>query len=92
MNRFTRQPVITAGTIAGLVLAGWQVLVDQGITDDLNASAAASLTVFMGLLVPIVAAIVAARLVTPVASPSLPIGTVINAENADITGIVEPKG
>ena len=92
MNRITRQPVITAGTIAGIVLAGWQVLVDQGFTSSLTTSAQTSLTVFVGLLVPIVAAIVAARLVTPLASPSLPIGTVINAENADITGIVEPKG
>jgi hypothetical protein len=34
-----RQPVITAGTIAGLILAGWDVLVAQGLLEALRPHA-----------------------------------------------------
>ena len=87
----TSQPVITAGTIAGLILAGWAVLVNQGMTSGLTSEAQDSLNIFVGLLVPIIAAILASRLVTPTASPSLPIGTVVNETNAEPTGVVVPK-
>jgi hypothetical protein len=31
-----REPVLTAGGIAGLLLAGWQMLVAQGFTEMLR--------------------------------------------------------
>ena len=66
-----RQPVITAGTIAGIILAGWQVLVAQGMLEVLRPDAQDALNAFVNLLVPIVAAVIASRFVTPTASPSL---------------------
>ena len=87
----TSQPVLTAGTIAGLILAGWQVVVAQGMLGGLTPEAHDALNVFVSLLVPIIAAVLASRLVTPMASPSLPIGTVVNETNAEPTGVVVPK-
>jgi hypothetical protein len=84
-----RQPVITAGTVAGLILAGWNVLVAQGLLDGLRPDAQDALGAFVNLLVPIVAAIVAAMFVTPTGSPELPIGTVVNERTtARPTGVV----
>lgn len=85
------QPVITAGTIAGIILAGWQVLVAQGMFGGLTPEAQDALNAFVSLVVPIVAAILAARLVTTTASPNLDIGTVVNANSTAQTGIVVPK-
>jgi hypothetical protein len=74
------QPVLTAGTIAGLVLAAWNVVVAQD-----------ALAAFVNLLVPIVAALLAARLVTPISAPNLPIGTVVNERSDAPTGVVTPE-
>ena len=88
----TRQPVLTAGAIAGLILAGWQVLVAQGMLGFLTGEAQDALNAFVNLLVPIMAALVAAHFVTPVASPQLPIGTIVNAHSDAPTGVVIRDG
>ena len=62
-------------TIAGLILAGWNVLVAQGLLEGLRPDAQDALGAFVNLLVPIVAAIIAAMFVTPTGAPALPIGT-----------------
>ncbi len=80
-SRLQRQPVITAATIAGLILAGWQVLVDQGILSALTEAAQTSLGVFVALAVPIISGVIAALFVTTTASPNLPVGTVVNADS-----------
>jgi hypothetical protein len=49
-----RQLVITAGTIAGLILAGWHVLVAQGLLEGLRPDAQDALGAFVNPLVPIV--------------------------------------
>jgi hypothetical protein len=86
------QPVITAGTIAGLILAAWKVLVDQGVLNALEPAAQDSLSIFVNLLVPIVAAVLAARLVTPLSSPVLAPGTIVNERSAELpTSTVTPN-
>lgn len=86
-----RQPVLTAGTIAGLILAGWQVLVAQGMLTFLTPEAQDALNAFVNLLVPIIAAIVASRFVTPVAEPNLPVGTQVNEHSDAPTSTVVPN-
>ena len=88
----TRQPVIAAGTIAALVLAAWNVVLKQGLLEAMRPEAQVALDAFINLLVPIVAAIIAARFVTPVASPNLRIGTVVNEHSDSPTGIVVRDG
>jgi hypothetical protein len=85
------QPVLTAGTIAGLVLAAWNVVVAQGALGGLTPEAQDALAAFVNLLVPIVAALLAARLVTPISAPNLPIGTVVNERSDAPTGVVTPE-
>jgi hypothetical protein len=81
-------PVLTAGTIAGLLLAAWQVVVAQGALSALTPEARDALNAFISLLLPIVAAFVAQSFTTPVASPVLPIGTVVNERSDEPTGVV----
>ena len=69
-----RQPVITAGTIAGLILAGWNVLVAQGLLEGLRPDAQDALGAFVNLFVPIVAAIVRPPSSRPPGHPSCPSG------------------
>jgi hypothetical protein len=85
------QPVVTAGSIAGLILAAWQVLVAQNVFSFLEPAAQDALGAFVALLVPIIAAVIASRYVTPLASPNLPIGTTVNANSAAPTGVVSAK-
>ena len=82
------QPVITAGAIVGLILAGWDIVVKQGVLEFLRPDAADSVSVFVNLLVPIVAAVIAARMVTTLARPNLPIGTIVNEHSDAPTGVV----
>jgi hypothetical protein len=83
-----REPVLTAGGIAGLLLAGWQVLVAQGLTEALRPEARDSLNAFAALLVPVVAALVARQLVTPVDSPQLAEGTPVTLPGGDAGRVV----
>lgn len=84
------QPVITAGAISGLILAFWDILVQQGVFTFLTEGAQNSLNIFVSLLVPIVAAVIASRMVTPTSAPNLPIGTVVNEKSGEPTGVVVP--
>ena len=84
----TGQPVITAGTIAGICLAAWNVLVAQGLLGGLTPEAQDALATLVNLLVPIIAAVLAARLVTTTTAPNLPIGTVVNEHSSQPTGVV----
>lgn len=86
------QPVLTAGAIAGLILAGWAVVVAQGALSALTPEAQDALNAFVALLVPIIAAIFAARLVTPTAAPVLPPGTIVNERSDALpTSTVTPN-
>jgi hypothetical protein len=76
-----REPVLTTGGIVGLLLAGWAVLVAQGLTEMVRPEARDALNAFVALLVPVFAALVARQLVTPVDSPSLPEGTAVTLPN-----------
>lgn len=82
------QPVITAGTIAGLIGAFYAILVAQGMFEFLRPDAQTALHAFVALLVPIIAAVIASRMVTPTANPALPIGTRVNTTNDEPTGVV----
>ena len=75
----TNNPVLTAGSIAGLIGAAYSVVVAQGMFEFLRPDAQTALHAFVALAVPIIAAAVAARFVTPTAAPNLPVGTVVNA-------------
>jgi hypothetical protein len=86
------QPVLTAGTVAGLILAAWQVVVAQGVLGGLTPEAQDALNAFVSLLVPIIAALFAARLSTPTSSPILPVGTIVNERSAELpTSTVTPN-
>ena len=84
----TNQPVITAGTIAGLIGAAYSVIVAQGMFEFLRPDAQTALHAFVALAVPIIAAVLASRLVTTTAHPSLPVGTKINENSDDPTSTV----
>jgi hypothetical protein len=72
-------PVVTYGTIAGILVAIWNMLVLNGLLNGLQEGAARdSVTVVVNLIIPVVAALIARQFVTPVADPNLPIGTVVN--------------
>lgn len=86
------QPVITAGTIAGIILAAWNVVVKQGLLEMLRPDAQIALDGLVNLVVPVIAALVAARFVTPTANPALPIGTRVNVNNDEPTGVVVEQG
>ena len=88
MNRVQAEPIISIAVIVGILGAGWLFVVDAGVIDDLNASAQTSLTALVLLITPVIAAIIVRRFVTPLASPNLPVGTVVNADNADPTSTV----
>lgn len=85
-------PVITIGTIGAILAQAWVVLVDQGLLDGLTSEAQGSLTILIGLLIPIVAAVIASRFVTPTASPVLTPGTQVNERSAELpTSTVTPN-
>lgn len=84
-------PVITIGTLTGLLLAAWDVLVKQGLLEGLRPEAADALTAFVALFVPIIAALIASRFVTPVSSPNLEPGTQVNTRSALPTSTVIPN-
>lgn len=85
------QPVITAGAIAGLILAGWDIIVKQGMLEFLRPDAQNATSIFVNLLVPIVAAVIAARFVTPVSAPSLALGTLVTTPQGEPDGVVTAK-
>jgi len=87
-----RQPVLTAGAIAGITLAAWNVVVAQGLLSGLTPQAQDAFAVLVNLVVPIIAALIAARFVTPIASPNLPIGTMVNKHSDAPTAVVVRDG
>ncbi len=77
MNIVQTLPVISFATIAGLLSAGWFVLVENEVFAFM--ADLASLNAFVYLLIPIFAAWIAQRFTTSLASPNLPVGTIVNA-------------
>jgi uncharacterized membrane protein len=79
MKVFGREPVVWIGIIVSCIIAVLSVLTGQGVVSDALAgnitdgvNAVAQLLV---ILSPIIAAILSRPTVTPVAQPSLPVGT-----------------
>lgn len=72
MKTIQNEPVLTAGAIVGAIMATLTALVALGVIDissDQMSAIGAALTAILGLLLPIVGAIVARRYVTPVSNP-----------------------
>ena len=84
MNIIQGQPVITIGVVAGILVAAWSVVVANGVLDGLTTAGRDSITAFVLLLIPVVAAYIASKLVTPLAAPNLPSGTKVNEGNDDV--------
>ena len=88
MNYMTDHPVLTTGVASGILIAAWAVVVDQGLLDAMTDAAQLSMTALVLLLIPVIASYLVQRLVTPVASPVLPVGTVVNERSDDPTSVV----
>ena len=91
MNVVEQRPVLAWGTIAGVLSAAWLVVVDAGVLSFVPDSAQTSLSALVALLIPIAATYLAERLVTTVAAPNLPVGTIVNANSTAPTSVVEEQ-
>ena len=71
------EPVAIAGTISGLIMAGLAMAVSLGwlkLDEAQMGSVQTFVVALVGLAVPLVAALVARRFVTPTAAPKTPDG------------------
>ena len=83
MNILTTNSPISFGVVAGILVALWDVAVKNGLLDGLTDDGAQAVTALVLLVIPVVAAFVAQRFTTPIESPTLEIGTVVN-ERSDL--------
>lgn len=81
MTIFGREPVAWVGIIAAFAIAIIQTANGQGLISDALAGRAVDLTNSLAplavVLVPLIAAALTRRAVTPVAAPALPAGTTV---------------
>lgn len=79
MKIFGREPVFWIGVISAVIIAIVQTLLGQGVISDVVAGKVTDLTQSLAasalVLVPFLLNIAARSQVTPVAQPSLPLGT-----------------
>ena len=91
------EPVLTAGAIAGVIMAGLAMAVSLGwlnLADSQMQAIQAFVLPVLGLVLPIGAALWARGKVTPVASPRTESGEpaiLIPAEQAEMLGIEEVR-
>lgn len=82
MNVLTTNSPVSFGVVAGILVALWDVLVKNGLLDGLSNDGAQAVTALVLLVIPVVAAFVAQRFTTPIESPTLEIGTVVNERSS----------
>ena len=73
----TREPVAIAGAVSGLIMAGLAMAVSLGwlrLDEAQMGSIQTFVVALVGFAVPVVAALVARRFVTPTAAPATPDG------------------
>ena len=83
------EPVLTAGAIAGVIMAGLAMAVSLGwlrLSDEQMQAIQAFVLPVLGLVLPVAAALVARRFVTPTAK--LTAGATVQAADGQPAGIV----
>jgi hypothetical protein len=93
---FGRQPAFWIGLIITLILGAARTLAGEGlISDGLEGqltSALQAIGQLAELVAPLIATMIVARGVTPVAAPKLPAGTSVMIEGTDATQTIGPAG
>lgn len=88
----TTEPAVLIGAIGAIITAAIPLLARAfGWTEDVSREVETLLLAIVTLGGMLITALVIRSRVTPVASPNLPIGTVVNERSADATGTVTPK-
>ena len=88
-----REPVLTAGAISGVIMAGLAMAVSLGwlrLDEEQMGSIQTFLVAALALAVPVVGALIARRFVTPTAAPRTPEGepaVLVPAAQAQMLGI-----
>ena len=88
-----REPVLTAGAISGVIMAGLAMAVSLGwlrLDEEQMGSIQTFLVAALALGVPVVGALIARRFVTPTAAPRTPEGepaVLVPAAQAQMLGI-----
>ena len=86
------RPVVAIGVIVGILAAMWTVVIANGLLDGLTDAGRESVTALVLLLIPVFAALIQQKLVTPLFAPNLPAGTVVNKNLPGPNSIVTEDG